>query len=134
MASSNRRLLCVATAHFRRRVLPQNVGHVWRNASNKKALLSALENEKTELNARKVRVEAEERDEKQARIDAAAIPPKDALDRIHRYETANRRHRYQVEKRLDELLSRRRQQEALSGAGNAREDSSIFTKRSHDVL
>jgi hypothetical protein len=108
------------------RFLPQNLGHIWRNASNnasnKKMLLTALENEKTELNARKLRVEAEERDERQAHIDAAAIPSKDVLDRIHRYETANRRHRYRVEKRLDELQSRRRQQEPPSEPGSAGRD------------
>jgi len=112
--------------------LPQNPGQSWRRACNKGVLLAALESEKEQLQARKLLVEEEERNRRDARIDAAAIPPKTALDRIHRYETSNLRHRYKVEKRLEELQSRRKEQERASGVLNPGEE--IFAKQSQDVL
>jgi hypothetical protein len=114
------------------RFLPQNPGQSWRRACNKGVLLTALENEKEQLQARKLLVEEEERNRRDARIDAAAIPPKTALDRIHRYETSNLRHRYKVEKRLEELQSRRKEQARASGVLNPGEG--FFAKQSQDVL
>jgi hypothetical protein len=91
-----------------------------------------LENEKTDLKARKPRVEEEERNVRNACIDAAAIPPKTALDRIHRYETTNQRHRYKLEKRIDELQSRRREQARTSEV--PKPDKGFFAKQRQDVL
>jgi len=112
--------------------LPQNPGQSWQRACNKEALLTSLENEKTDLKASKLRLEEEERNVRDAGIDAAAIPPKTALDRIHRYETSNQRHRYKVEKRLEELQSRRREQARASGVRKPGEE--FFAKQSQDVL
>jgi len=112
--------------------LPQNPGQSWQRACNKEALLTSLENEKTDLKASKLRLEEEERNVRDAGIDAVAIPSKTALDRIHRYETSNQRHRYRVEKRLEELQSRRREQARASGVLKPGEES--FAKQSQDVL
>jgi len=96
-----------------------NPGPNWLHASNKEALQKALEDEKAELQTRKLLVEAEERSQRSARIDAAAVPSKMPLERIDRYETSNRRHRYKLEKRLEELQSRRKEQGLVSLARNA---------------
>ena len=112
--------------------LPQNPGQSWQRACNKEALLASLENEKTDLKASKLRLEEEERNVRDACIDAVAIPSKTALDRIHRYETSNQRHRYRVEKRLEELQSRRREQARASGVRKPGEE--FFAKQSQDVL
>ena len=50
-----------------------------------------------------------------AERDLAAIPEKDMLDKILRYENSNRRHRYHVDARLDELQEQRRRQDAKTG-------------------
>jgi len=91
-----------------------------------------LDDEKTELQARKLLVEAEERSQRRARINAAAVPSKTPLERLDRYETSNRRHRYKLEKRLEELQSRRREHELTSGVHKPAEE--FFTKQSQDVL
>jgi len=96
-----------------------NPGPNWLHASNKEALQKALDDEKTELQARKLLVEAEERNQRRAHIDAAAVPSKMPLERIDRYETSNRRHRYKLEKRLEELQSRWKEQGLVSSARNA---------------
>jgi len=114
------------------RFLPQNPGPSWLHASDKQALQKALDNEKTELQARKILVEAEERSQRRARINAAAVPSKTPLERLDRYETSNRRHRYKLEKRLEELQSRRREHELTSGVHKPAEE--FFTKQSQDVL
>jgi hypothetical protein len=74
----------------------------------KEHLLAALKKETEELTAKKGQVET---DELQWRIDSrdrSAIPSKEVLDRIHRYETSNVRHRYRAMERLEQLQARRR--------------------------
>jgi len=99
--------------------LARNSGQSWNGFSGKQALLAALEDEKADINARKPPLEEEELNQRNARLDSAALPGKGALDGIHRYETSNVRHRYKVEKRLHELQSRRQEQDDVSGAHNA---------------
>jgi hypothetical protein len=54
-----------------------------------------------------------------AHRDYWAIPSKEALDRIYRYETGNHRHRYKAEARLDQLQARRRENAKVnSGKGS----------------
>jgi hypothetical protein len=67
------------------------------------------------LTALRVQVELAEADKEVVERDLAAIPEKDKLDRILRYENSNRRHRYHVEARLDELQERRRRKDAKTG-------------------
>ena len=71
-------------------------------------MLAALEKEIAELTRLKAQVEEDEFHQENARRDSAAIPSTEALDRLYRYETSNRRHRYKVEARLEELQVRRK--------------------------
>jgi hypothetical protein len=82
--------------------------------SGKKPLLAALENETEELTARKNQVEKDEAEWRNDRRDCFAIPSKEVLDRINRYETSNVRHRYRVEARLEQLQKRRSENRKLN--------------------
>jgi hypothetical protein len=74
----------------------------------KKDVLAALEKETEELKEKKGQVEENESRWRNDQRECSAIPSKDALDRIHRYETSNVRHRYNVEARLVKLQGWRR--------------------------
>src|SRR4029077_5081212 len=87
--------------------------------SDEKYFLAALEKETDELTAKKSEVEREESQRRDAHRDYWAIPSKEALDRIYRYETGNHRHRYKAEARLDQLQARRRENAKVnSGKGS----------------
>ena len=60
----------------------------------KKHILAALEKETEELTAKKNQVEKNGSQWRNDERDCSAIPSKEVLDRIHRYETSNVRHRY----------------------------------------
>jgi hypothetical protein len=83
-------------------------------ASGKKPLLAALEKEIEELTAQKNQVEKDEAEWANDRRDCSAIPSKEVLDRINRYETSNVRHRYRVEARLERLQGQRRENRKLN--------------------
>ena len=87
---------------------------VWKGTIEIQARADTLAKEAASLTALRVQVEQAEAD-KVAERDLAAIPEKDMLDKILRYENGNRRHRYHVEARLDELQERRRRQDAKTG-------------------
>ena len=74
-------------------------------------MFAALTEEIADLTKRKRQAEKNELDHRNAQIDSAAIPGKDDLDRIYRYQTSNRRHRYRVQARLDQLQARREEVE-----------------------
>jgi hypothetical protein len=74
----------------------------------KKDVLAALEKETEELKEKKGQVEENESRWRNDQRECSAIPSKDALARIHRYETSNVRHRYKAEARLDQLQARRK--------------------------
>jgi len=82
--------------------------------SGKKPLLAALEKEVEELTARKNQVEKDEAEWRNDRRDCSAIPSKEVLDRINRYETSNVRHRYRVEARLEQLQAQRRENREIN--------------------
>jgi hypothetical protein len=82
--------------------------------SGKKPILAALEKEVEELTARKNQVEKDEAELRNDRRDCSAIPSKEVLDRITRYETSNVRHRYRVEARLERLQAQRRENRKLN--------------------
>ncbi len=85
----------------------------------KKHILAALEKETEELTAKKNQVEKNGSQWRNDERDCSAIPSKEVLDRIHRYETSNVRHRYKVEARLEQLQARRR--------GNAKVNSGRYS-------
>jgi hypothetical protein len=78
-------------------------------SSGKKPLIAALEKEIENLKEEKGRVEDEEAQWRNDRRDFSAIPSKETLERIQRYETSNVRHRYRVEARLQQLQSQERE-------------------------
>jgi hypothetical protein len=85
----------------------------------RKQVLAALEKETEELTAKKGQVEENECRWRNDQRECSAIPSKDALARIHRYETGNVRHRYKVEARLEKLQAwRRANTKANSGGGS----------------
>jgi hypothetical protein len=84
----------------------------------KTGLLAALEKEAEELTARKGQVEDNASQWRNVRRDCSAIPPKNALDRLDRYETRNVRHRYKVEARLAELQARPGRNAKLKSGGD----------------
>jgi hypothetical protein len=90
-----------------RKLLPP--AEVWNGGASKKEMLVALKEEIADLTMRKEQAQKNEMDQRDAQIDCAAIPGKEALDRLHRYETSNQRHRYKLLTRLDQLLSRQKQ-------------------------
>jgi len=67
------------------------------------------------LNTLKLPIEERELQQRNARFDSSAIPSREILDRIHRYETANVRHRYKVEARLERLQAQRKENEKAMG-------------------
>ena len=87
------------------------------------ALLAALEKETEELTARKGMVERAESDWSNDQRERSAIPSKEVLDRIHRYETSNVRHRYRVEKRLEQLQARPRENAKTNSGRNSDAES-----------
>jgi hypothetical protein len=87
------------------------------------ALLAALENETEELTARKGIVERAESEWSNDQRERSAIPSKEVLDRIHRYETSNVRHRYRVEKRLEQLQARPRENAKTNSGRNSDTES-----------
>jgi len=90
----------------------------WEALSGKEEILAALEDETQELIKIKDEMDKEESYQSEATTELSAIPSKEALDRIHRYETSNVRHRYKVEKRLQELQSLRKTDgRVISGNG-----------------
>jgi hypothetical protein len=90
-----------------RRWLPP--AEIWNGGAGKRKILAALKREIAELTRLKAQTEKDELDKSNAQRDCAAIPGKEALDRIYRYETSNRRHRYKVQARLDQLQARRKE-------------------------
>ena len=68
-------------------------------------LLAAIDKSAAELNERRIVVEEERLRAKNADIDATAIPSKDVLDRILRYETRNVRYRFALLELLERLPS-----------------------------
>jgi hypothetical protein len=60
--------------------------------------------------------------------DCSAIPSKEVLDRIHRYETSNVRHRYRVEARLEKLQARRRENAKVNSEMDSDSESSQDTE------
>ena len=92
--------------------------------SDEKYFLAALEKETDELTAKKSEVERDESQRRNDHCDYWAIPSKEALDRISRYETTNVRHRYKVEARLEQLQARRRENAQVnSGKGTNAESA-----------
>jgi hypothetical protein len=87
--------------------------------SGKKHVLAALEKEAEELTAKKGQVEEGKSQWRNDARGCSAIPSKEVLDKIHRYETSNVRHRYKVEARLEQLQARRR--------GNAKANSGGYS-------
>ena len=77
--------------------------------SGRQPIIAALEKEIENLTAEKDRVEHKEAQWRNDRRAYSAIPSKETLERIQRYETSNVRHRYRVEARLDRLQSRQRE-------------------------
>jgi hypothetical protein len=100
----------------------------WDNIRGKQPLLAALEKETEELTARKDLVERDESEWRNDQRERSAIPSKEVLDRIHRYETSNVRHRYRVEARLEQLQVRRK--ENAKGEILKVLETPNFTKRS----
>jgi len=94
--------------------------------SGKKPLLAALEKEVEELTARKNQVEKDEAEWRNDRRDCSAIPSKEVLDRINRYETSNVRHRYRVEARLERLQGQRRENRKLNSKKDSDTENSQF--------
>jgi hypothetical protein len=74
--------------------------------SGKKHVLAALEKEAEELTAKRGQVEEGKSQWRNDARGCSAIPSKEVLDKIHRYDTSNVRHRYKVEARLDQLQAR----------------------------
>ena len=93
-------------------------------SSGKKLFLAALENEIEELTAQKNQVEKDEAEWRKDRRDCSAIPSKEVLDRINRYETSNARHRYRVEARLDQLQARRRENREINSGKDGNHENS----------
>ena len=87
--------------------------------SGKKHVLAALEKEAEELTAKRGQVEEGKSQWRNDARGCSAIPSKEVLDKIHRYETSNVRHRYKVEARLEQLQARRRENAKV----NSRKDS-----------
>jgi len=75
-----------------------------------------LEKEIEKLTAQKNQIEKDNAEWRNDQRDCSAIPSKEVLDRIQRYETSNVRHRYRVEARL-ELLQKRQRKTANSNSG-----------------
>jgi hypothetical protein len=87
--------------------------------SSKKLFLAAFEEETERLTAKKGSVERDESQRRNDQGDYWAIPSKEVLDRIYRYETSNVRHRYKVAARLEKLQARRRENAKVnSGKGS----------------
>ncbi len=80
------------------------IGH-----SEKQPLIAALQRDIENLTAERDRVEHEEARWRNDRREYSAIPSKETLERIQRYETSNVRHRYRVEARLEKLQLRQRE-------------------------
>jgi hypothetical protein len=89
----------------------------WHSITGKHPLLATLEKETAELTALKRQADEAELHSEDIRRDCSAIPSKEALDRIHRYETANVRHRYKLEARLEQLQARRRGNTKVNSEG-----------------
>jgi hypothetical protein len=85
--------------------------------SGKKHVLAALEKEAEELTAKKGQIEEGKSQWRNDARGCSAIPSKEVLDRIHRYETGNVRHRYKVEARLEQLQARRRENAKVNSGG-----------------
>ncbi|MFZ0198051.1 MAG: hypothetical protein WAL05_02535 [Candidatus Sulfotelmatobacter sp.] len=89
----------------------------WHNISGKQPLLATLEKETAELTALKRQVDDAGLYSEDIRLDCLAIPSKEGLDRIHRYETSNVRQRYKAEERLEQLQARRRGNAKVNSKG-----------------
>ena len=98
-----------------------NPNKSWSLLPCKESLLAVLEQERLQLCERMRQLEEEKSRQSNANRDYWAIPSKEALDRIHRYETANVRHRYKVEASLEKLQSRRREN-AKENSGKSPQD------------
>jgi hypothetical protein len=81
---------------------------VWNGGFKKSAILAALDEEIKDLTERKVQLEEQELQKRNATRDFASLPPKLELDLNHRYETANVRIRRKAEQSLDEMQARRK--------------------------
>ncbi len=99
-------------------------GKNWARFPTKESLLEVLEKEVEMLTAEKSQAEADESQSSDGWRDSLAIPSKEVLDRLHRYETRNVRHRYKVEARLDLLQARRWENAKVNSEENNDEESS----------
>lgn len=84
---------------------------VWNGGFKKSAILAALDEEIKDLTERKVQLEAQELQKRNATRDFASLPPQLALDLNHRYETPNVRIRRKVEQSLNKMQAGRRADE-----------------------
>jgi len=96
--------------------------------SGTKRVLAALEKEAEELTAKKGQIEEGKSQWRNDARGCSAIPSKEVLDRIHRYETSNVRHRYRVEVRLERLQARRRGNAKANSGGYSDAESSQDTQ------
>jgi hypothetical protein len=90
----------------------------------KKNLLDALEKETEDLTEKQCQFETDELQWRNDSRDCSAIPSKDVLDRIYRYETSNVRHRYKVEARIEQLQARRRENAKVNSGRESDSESS----------
>jgi len=88
---------------------------VWKDVFGIDARAGALKKEATKLKALKLLAEQTEADKEAARRDLAAIPDKEKLDRLLRYENSNRHQAQRLEERLEQLQERRRRKDAKTG-------------------
>jgi hypothetical protein len=88
---------------------------VWMRTLGTEAQADALKKEATRLTALRLLVEQTEADKEAAQRDLAAIPDKEKLDRLLRYENSNRHQAQRLEERLEQLQERRRRKEAKTG-------------------
>ena len=90
----------------------------------KKHLLAAFEKETADLTEKQCLCETDELQWRNDSRDCSAIPSKEVLDRIYRYETSNVRHRYKVEARIEQLQARRRENAKVNSGRESDSESS----------
>jgi hypothetical protein len=100
---------------------------VWNGGSKKRAILAALGEEIRDLTERKVQLEEQELQKRNATRDFASLPPQLSLNLNHRYETANVRIRRKAEQSLDEMQARRKADEraALKNGADPEEPEDV---------
>jgi hypothetical protein len=100
---------------------------VWNGGSKKRAILAELDKEIKDLTKRKVQLEEQELQKRNATRDFASLPPKLALDLNHRYETPNVRIRRKAEQSLDKMQAERKAEEraALKNGADPEEPEDV---------